>query len=166
MSHVRAPCAEKQIVTKRYLSIVQQGEAPKTPPKDSAVQGPVSGLGEPPAYLMDDPKCVAVWNELVAVYGSVLGESERMLFAKLVVAEMLYREAQKEVARVGTLIKSPTGYPIQNPYLAVVNKQREAIIRTSQELGITPLARGRVKASKAASKPASSPFKNLRTLDD
>lgn len=152
------------MIKKPIMALVEQGERAKPTTSAAAAVSVITGLGDPPDYLLTNDKAVKIWQELAALHPT-LGESDRILFAKLVIAEQLYRDAQAEVARVGTLIKSPTGYPIQNPYLAVLNKQQEKIVRTSQELGITPLARGRVKASKQ--RPArSNPFQNLRTLDD
>lgn len=122
-------------------------------------------LSVPFPYL-NEKQC-KVWVEIYAEHGSRLGDSDRTLFAKLVVAESLYREACEKVGTVGTLIKSPTGYPIQNPYLAVVNKQTALITRLSAELGITPAARSRVKnPGKGPRTRRDNPFSDLRTLED
>lgn len=122
-------------------------------------------LSVPFPYL-NEKQC-EIWTEIYAEHGSRLGDSDRTLFAKLVVAEGLYREACQKVGTVGTLIKSPTGYPIQNPYLAVVNKQSALITRLSAELGITPAARSRVKSTgKGPRTRRDNPFSDLRTLED
>lgn len=147
-----------------YMQLVKQADQPAAAGAAADPATPIGGLGDPPDYLLASATAVKIWHELAAMHPQ-LGPAERTLFTQLVIAEQLYREAQREVTRVGTLIKSPTGYPIQNPYLAVLNKQQEKILRTSQELGITPLARSRVKPSKQrAARP--NPFKDLRTLDD
>jgi phage terminase small subunit len=43
----------------------------------------------------------------------------------------------------GTMIKSPTGYPVQSPYVAIVNRQAEVILRIAGEFGFTPASRSR-----------------------
>jgi hypothetical protein len=35
------------------------------------------------------------------------------------------------------MVKSPTGYPIQSPYLAIANRQAELMIRIASEFGFT-----------------------------
>jgi P27 family predicted phage terminase small subunit len=145
-----------------YLRAIEQDPRVASVAPPMATQG--AGPGPAPDYLTAKQR--AIWDELSARYGDRLDESDATLFAKLVNAESLYRGAQVEVERLGVLIKSPSNYPIQNPYLAVVNKQHAFIVRTLSELGLTPLARGRVKPSKKASNARANPFSNLRTLED
>jgi phage terminase small subunit len=44
------------------------------------------------------------------------------------------------------MIKSPTGYPVQSPYVAVANRQAEIMIRIAAEFGFTPASRSRIAA--------------------
>ncbi len=41
--------------------------------------------------------------------------------------------------------KSPNGYPMQSPYVAVANKQVEIMVRIAAELGMTPSSRTRIR---------------------
>ncbi len=41
-------------------------------------------------------------------------------------------------------VKSPTGYPIQSPYVAITNRQAEIMMRIASEFGFTPASRGRI----------------------
>ena len=34
---------------------------------------------------------------------------------------------------IGTMVRSPTGYPIQSPYLAMANRQAELMMRIASE---------------------------------
>lgn len=149
-----------------FMKIVQGADAPVAPAAPAAVAAAAQGLRifDPPEFLSDDQK--KVWRELVDLFGDGVGDADRSVFTKLVTAEHLYRKALAEVERVGVLIKSPSGYPIQNPYLAVANKQSEKVVRIASELGLTPLARGRVKPSKTKRTRRDNPFGELRTLDD
>jgi len=45
----------------------------------------------------------------------------------------------------GLIIKSPKGYPIQNPYLAIANRAMEDCHRYLQQFGLSPVARTRVQ---------------------
>lgn len=152
--------------------------------KDRSYLQVVKGIGDPDkaaptppkgAPVVEDPWAVPaefneaegeVWSELRAEYAAALSDADYTLFAKLVAREVQYREAQKEVRRLGMLIKSPSGYPIQNPYLAIANKASAEMLRISVQLGLTPLSRGRVKGTGKGRKRASSPFAHLKSLDD
>jgi Phage terminase, small subunit len=43
-------------------------------------------------------------------------------------------------------VKSPTGYPMQSPYLAIANRQAELMMRIASEFGFTPASRSRISA--------------------
>jgi phage terminase small subunit len=42
------------------------------------------------------------------------------------------------------MIKSPSGYPVQSPYLAMANRQAEIMMRIASEFGFTPASRSRI----------------------
>jgi len=42
------------------------------------------------------------------------------------------------------MIKSPNGYPVQSPYLAVANRHADTMIRIASEFGFTPASRTRI----------------------
>jgi P27 family predicted phage terminase small subunit len=46
--------------------------------------------------------------------------------------------------KYGAIMKSPTGLPIQSPYLAIANRQAETMMRIASEFGFTPASRGRL----------------------
>ena len=53
-------------------------------------------------------------------------------------AHALWVEAVSSIERYGTMVKSPNGYPMQSPYVAVANKQVEIMGRIAAEFGMTP----------------------------
>ena len=57
--------------------------------------------------------------------------------------------------RYGTMVKSPNGYPMQSPYVAVANKQVEIMVRIAAEFGMTPSSRTRIRVG---DKPPEDPF--------
>lgn len=44
----------------------------------------------------------------------------------------------------GMIVKSPKGYPIQNPYLSIAHRAMEDTHRYLQQFGLSPIARTRV----------------------
>lgn len=64
-----------------------------------------------------------------------------------------WSEAEQKIAEQrakggdGLLIKAPSGYPIQNPYLAIANRAMEDCYKYLQQFGLSPSARTRVTAS-------------------
>ena len=43
------------------------------------------------------------------------------------------------------MVKSPNGYPMQSPYVAVANKQVDIMVRIAAEFGMTPGSRTRIR---------------------
>ena len=48
------------------------------------------------------------------------------------------------IGKYGVMVKSPTGFPIQSPYVSIANRQAEIMMRISSEFGFTPASRGRI----------------------
>jgi Phage terminase, small subunit len=42
------------------------------------------------------------------------------------------------------MVKSPSGYPIQSPYVSIANRQAEIMMRIASEFGFTPASRSRI----------------------
>ena len=53
-------------------------------------------------------------------------------------------DATANIQKFGTMVKSPSGYPIQSPYVAIANRQAEIMMRIASEFGLTPASRGRI----------------------
>ena len=80
-----------------------------------------------------------------APYG-LLKQLDRSVLAIWVVAEDLHREAAEKIAQYGLLTKSPNaGLPLQSPYLAILNKQAQIMLKAGAELGFSPSSRTRVQ---------------------
>jgi P27 family predicted phage terminase small subunit len=59
-------------------------------------------------------------------------------------AYAIWVEAVDALQRYGAMIKSPTGYPVQSPYLSTANRQVEIMVRIASEFGFTPASRSRL----------------------
>ena len=64
-------------------------------------------------------------------------------------AYALWAEAMVQIQKYGTMVKSPTGYPMQSPYLSVANMQAELMMRIASDFGFI----GTTAGSAAASRP-------------
>ena len=73
-------------------------------------------------------------------------------------------EAEANLAKYGTVIKSPSGYPVQSPYLAIANKAMEQMARLLVEFGMSPSARSRVR--QAAPEPEPRPITTYEDRPD
>jgi P27 family predicted phage terminase small subunit len=94
------------------------------------------------------------WTEVIALAPpGLLKDLDASVFAVWVVAYDLYQEASDKLARTGMLIKAPnTGVPMQSPYLAIVNRQAQIMMKAAAEMGFTPASRSRVIVKREAGK--------------
>ncbi len=74
----------------------------------------------------------------------ILSSIDRGVLAVWVVAEDTHAIAAAKVAMTGMLAKSPKGYPMNNPYLSILNRQAIIMMRAAAELGFSPSARARL----------------------
>jgi phage terminase small subunit len=54
------------------------------------------------------------------------------------------RSAGQRRPRPSRLTKSPSGYPVQSPYVSIANRQTEIMMRIASEFGFTPASRSRI----------------------
>jgi P27 family predicted phage terminase small subunit len=50
----------------------------------------------------------------------------------------------ESIQKYGTMVKSPNGYPVQSPYIAIANRQAEIMLRIAAEFGFTLASRSRI----------------------
>jgi P27 family predicted phage terminase small subunit len=55
-------------------------------------------------------------------------------------------EAEEALAKHGIVVRSPSGFPMASPFLAIANKALEQMHRFGIEFGLTPASRSRVSA--------------------
>jgi P27 family predicted phage terminase small subunit len=75
----------------------------------------------------------------------VLTEADGRHLALYCVAYARWADAEQHLAEDGPIVKSPTGYPIQNPFLAIANKAMEQMERYMAKLGMNPADRTRIR---------------------
>lgn len=74
----------------------------------------------------------------------VLTNLDRAALAAYCGAYALWAEATEAIGKYGVMVKSPTGFPIQSPYVSIANRQAEIMMRISSEFGFTPASRERI----------------------
>lgn len=62
-------------------------------------------------------------------------------------------DAQRNIAKTGTVIKLPNGYPGPTPYLKVFNESAKLCTRLLSEFGATPQARRRIPTKATGDEP-------------
>jgi P27 family predicted phage terminase small subunit len=91
------------------------------------------------------------WQRLVGELGAlrILTNLDRAALAAYCGAYALWAEATENIQKYGTMVKSPSGYPIQSPYVAIANRQAEIMMRIASEFGFTPASRGRISVAQS-----------------
>lgn len=88
------------------------------------------------------------WDRLVGELGKlrILTNLDRAALASYCGAYALWAEAMEQIQKYGSMVKSPSGYPQQSPYLAIANRQAEIMMRIASEFGFTPASRSRISS--------------------
>lgn len=92
------------------------------------------------------PVARAEWERLAGELTSLrlLTNLDRAALATYCAAYAFWADAIGNIQKYGTMVKSPSGYPIQSPYVAVANRQAEIMMRVASEFGFTPASRSRI----------------------
>ena len=92
------------------------------------------------------PAAQREWQRLTGELAKlrVLTALDRAALAAYCGSYALWAEATEAIGKYGVMIKSPTGFPIQSPYLSIANRQAEIMMRIASEFGFTPASRGRI----------------------
>jgi P27 family predicted phage terminase small subunit len=105
------------------------------PEKTTVANGPIPN---PPEHL--DPVAVAKWLELAPTLDMTRpGTADTLTL--YVTAWTRWKAAEAKAAELGDVIKSPAGYPVQNPYLSIANKALDQLLKIGKRLGIAALTK-------------------------
>ena len=100
-----------------------------------------------PAHLSDEAK--REWKRVsrdLAPCG-LLTRIDRAALALYCEAWGRWVEAEQALRTYGVMIKAPSGFPMQSPYLAIANKAMEQMRAMLGEFGMSPSSRTRVHAT-------------------
>jgi len=128
---------------------------PKNEPQpDAAVE-----TMAPPDWLSGEGRAVWAVEFPKLVRNSMITDIDLNAFARYCHACGRFQVAESYVKKQGEVLISPSGFPIQNPYLAVSNRAQEQMHKAETEFGMTPSSRSRV--SPVVSKKAANRFLSL-----
>jgi P27 family predicted phage terminase small subunit len=99
-----------------------------------------------PAHL--NPPAAAEWRRIAKALqqAGIITGFDRAALAAYCQAWGRWVEAEERLRETPALIRTPSGYVQQSPWLTIANKQLELMGRYMVELGLTPAARSRVMA--------------------
>ena len=126
-----------------------RGNPGKRPLSDDEPR-PKAKLPGPPAHLSAEAK--REWWRLgkqLAALG-LMTSIDRGALAMYCQAWARWLEAEQALKTYGVMVKSPNGFPMQSPYLAVANKAMEQIRAMLTEFGMSPASRTRAHALSGA----------------
>jgi P27 family predicted phage terminase small subunit len=109
---------------------------------------PVPSLMIPDCPSELGPVAKAEWERLAEdlVKLRLLTPLDRAALAAYCGAYELWATATTAIQTYGFMVKSPQGYPMQSPYIAIANRQAEIMLRVASEFGFTPASRARIAA--------------------
>lgn len=105
---------------------------------------PEGDLHAPPESMTEKQK--AIWRHAIEnAPAGLLRTLDSPLLSIWVIASDMHYEAMLQVQKFGMVVKSPKqGIPVQSPYLPIINRQAEIMLRAASELGFTPTSRSRI----------------------
>ena len=88
------------------------------------------------------------WERMIGELSQlrILTNLDRAALAAYCGAYAMWAEATEAIQKYGSMVKSPSGYPVQSPYVAIANRQTEIMMRIASEFGLTPASRSRISA--------------------
>lgn len=103
-----------------------------------------------PSGLSDDAK--KCWKQVAKHLkdAGVLTNLDVHALAMYCEAYARWFDANEKIKKFGTVIKAPSGFPVQSPYLAIANKAFDQMKSMLVEFGMTPSSRTRVSVSEKA----------------
>lgn len=124
---------------------LMEGNPGKRPLNDREPVPPPE-IPECPEFL--DAEAHAEWDRTSQVLAEMglLTKADRSALAAYCVAYSRWVQAEAQVARYGTIVKSPQkGFPMKSPYLTVADQALETMRKLMVEFGLTPSSRSRIR---------------------
>lgn len=122
---------------------------------------PPDGIPRCPAHLA--PGARTEWRRVARSLHAmgVLTLIDRAALAAYCQTYAKWVEAEQKLKETPPLLKTPSGYVQQSPWVAIANKQLELMGRYMTELGMTPASRSRVADPRMALPPTTHVFQTI-----
>jgi P27 family predicted phage terminase small subunit len=124
---------------------VLSGNPGKRPLNEREPAAP-QGLPEIPEWLDDEAK--AEWRRITIDLAEMglLSKADRPALAAYCTAWSRWVDAEAQVKKYGTVVKSPDkGFPMKSPYLSIADQALELMRKLMVEFGLTPSSRSRIR---------------------
>ena len=112
---------------------------------------PPDGIPDCPDFLTNEARAEWFRTAKVLKEMQLLTPADRAALAAYCTAYGRWVEAEKQVQKFGTIVKSPNkGFPMKSPYLTVADQAMESMLKFMVEFGLTPSSRSRIKVPENA----------------
>ena len=140
--------------TPTALKLLRGNPGKRSLPEDEPHPDP--DIPEPPDNLSRDARIE--WERVTPILYDLglLTTIDRAALVGYCVAWGRWMEAEDELRKYGAVVKAPSGYPVQSPFLAVANRAMKQVKEFAAEFGMSPSARTRVAVTQA--RDTSNPF--------
>jgi P27 family predicted phage terminase small subunit len=104
------------------------------------------GVPERPEWL--DAEAQAEWDRVTVELQEMglLSRTDRAALTAYCTAWSRWVEAEAQVKKYGTVVKSPEkGFPMKSPYLSIADQALETMRKLMVEFGLTPSSRSRIR---------------------
>ena len=130
-------------------------------PRGDTLAHQIEEVPDCPEHL--GPVARAEWQRLAPLLFRlhILTPLDRAAFAACCQSYARWVEAEDHLARTPMIVKTPSGYIQQSPWLGIANRQLELMGRYLAELGLTPVARARMGLPEFTGLPGSTPDPDL-----
>jgi P27 family predicted phage terminase small subunit len=103
------------------------------------------GISMPDGLSAGSQKC---WKE----YFDIVSDMRVMTVADVPALTMMAETADRMILaanelKKGMLVKAPSGYPMQSPYMSILKSERDMLHKLHMQFGITPASRSSVDVS-------------------
>ena len=129
---------------------ILDGNPGRRPANDREPQAPVE-VPDCPDFL--DEEARAEWFRMAKVLRDMglLSLADRTALAAYCVVYSRWVTAERQVQRLGTIVKSPQkNFPMKSPYLTVADQSLETMRKFMVEFGLTPSSRSRIRVPEAS----------------
>lgn len=108
----------------------------------------------PPCPKWLEPEAKKEWRRLAKTLEAmgVLTDADMAAFAGYCQAYARWKEAEERITDRGLVIRTPSGYPQQVPYISIAQQYLKLMQQFAEQFGLTPAARSRIIAGSGESK--------------
>jgi P27 family predicted phage terminase small subunit len=109
---------------------------------------PKSEIPACPKHILGESR--REWKRITKELGAIgiLTRVDRAAIAAYCDAYGRWTEAACKLSEEGLLVKAPSGYPILNPYLSIINSALDQMRKFLTEFGMTPSSRTKINVAK------------------